>query len=218
MACLRESLTFMYTFFPKVLLRRIGNLFRVVFSYFRIRTAQKIIIGAGGIAYPGWVSTTKEQLDVTKKDNFWHYWKEDSRTAFLAEHVWEHLESPDAARANSLCFTFLRPGGRLRIAVPDGFHPNQDYINRVRPGGTGAGAEDHKVLYTYKTLREQLKQVGFQVELLEYWDEHGVFHATEWSLKDGHIRRSQNHDPRNREGALVYTSLIADAIKPRGQL
>jgi len=40
----------------------------------------------------------------------------------------------------------------LRVAVPDGFHPNPGYIERVKPGGTGPGAGDHKILYTYRTL------------------------------------------------------------------
>lgn len=39
--------------------------------------------------------------------------------AFLAEHVWEHLSLEDAHRATRNCYRFLRPGGRLRLAVPD---------------------------------------------------------------------------------------------------
>lgn len=39
--------------------------------------------------------------------------------AFLAEHVWEHLSLEDAHRAARNCHEFLRPGGRLRLAVPD---------------------------------------------------------------------------------------------------
>ena len=38
--------------------------------------------------------------------------------AFVAEHVWEHLSLPDAHRATRNCERHLRPGGRLRIAVP----------------------------------------------------------------------------------------------------
>lgn len=202
---------------PMILPARIITLCRSIIQFFRIRYAQKIIIGAGGIEYSGWVSTTKEQLDVTKKDHFLRYWKENSRTAFLAEHVWEHLEHPDALRAAKLCSMFIKSGGHLRIAVPDGLHPDRNYINSVQPDGTGEGAKDHKVLYTYHTLGQQLKQAGFQIEMLEYWDEHGVFHAAEWSSEDGHIRRSRKHDLRNREGKLVYTSLIIDAIKPEKQ-
>lgn len=39
--------------------------------------------------------------------------------AFLAEHVWEHLSLDDAHRATRNCQRYLRPGGRLRLAVPD---------------------------------------------------------------------------------------------------
>lgn len=39
--------------------------------------------------------------------------------AFVAEHVWEHLSLPDAHRATRNCERHLRPGGRLRIAVPN---------------------------------------------------------------------------------------------------
>ena len=117
-------------------------------------------------------------------------------------------------QANANCYEFLRPGGRLRIAVPDGFHPELGYIEYVRPGGTGIGADDHKVLYNDHSLKKLLEKAGFFVYLLEYWDEHGNFHFKEWSSKDGHIRRSKRYDPRNQNGSLTYTSLIADAIKP----
>jgi predicted SAM-dependent methyltransferase len=105
----------------------------------------------------------------------------------------------------------------LRIAVPDGFHPDPDYIEYVRPGGTGAGADDHKVLYNYKLLSEQLRRAGFEVTLLEYWDENGDFHFRPWSSRDGYISRSRDHDERNQNGTLAYTSLIVDAIKPKTQ-
>lgn len=39
--------------------------------------------------------------------------------AFVAEHVWEHLSLQEAHRATRNCERHLRPGGRLRIAVPD---------------------------------------------------------------------------------------------------
>lgn len=39
--------------------------------------------------------------------------------SFFAEHVWEHLSLQDAHRAARNCYRHLRPGGRLRLAVPD---------------------------------------------------------------------------------------------------
>jgi len=132
----------------------------------------------------------------------------------MAEHVWEHLTPHDTALANLNCYTFLKRGGRLRLAVPDGFHPDPAYIDYVRPNGNGAGADDHKILYNYKIMKANLEKVGFTVELLEYWDEAGKFHGCNWTDEGGHIRRSSRYDERNQHGKLAYTSLIVDAIKP----
>ncbi|MCX6982854.1 MAG: hypothetical protein NTV08_19190 [Verrucomicrobia bacterium] len=174
-----------------------------------------MVLGAGGTNFDGWYATDRETLDVLKREDFLSHWKPSSRAIFLAEHVWEHITPADAAIAARNAFEFLRPGGRFRLAVPDGLHPDPAYIEYVRPGGTGAGADDHKILYTYRTMTESLEQAGFKVVLLEYWDERGKFHFSEWSKKDGFIERSKRYDPRNQDGSLSYTSLIVDAIKPR---
>lgn len=178
-----------------------------------IRKASKIILGAGGTTYPDWVSTDKWLLDVTCVRDFEKYWKPNTLTAFLAEHVWEHLGSRQRSEANENCFKFLKPGGWLRIAVPDGFHPDRDYIEYVQPGGTGLGADDHQVLFNYHSLSEELNSAGFQVMLLEYWNESGQFVANDWSVEEGYVSRSVRFDQRNRDGLLRYTSLIVDAKK-----
>jgi predicted SAM-dependent methyltransferase len=180
----------------------------------RIQNAKKIIIGSGGIYQRGWLATDRAILDVVDKNSFLKYWKPGSRLAFFSEHVWEHLTEYEAEEANLNCFEFLRSGGRLRIAVPDGYHTNKDYIEHVRPGGCGPGADDHKMLYNYKLLASKLKKAGFQIQLLEYWDENAVFHFKDWDPKHGYVRRSRRFDNRNKDGNLNYTSLIIDAIKP----
>jgi predicted SAM-dependent methyltransferase len=180
----------------------------------RARNAKRVIIGSGGIAYPGWMATDKDTLDVRDRSGFLQYGDPGSFGAFIAEHVWEHLSQEEVADATANCFHFLKPGGRLRIAVPDGFHPDPAYIESVRPGGSGAGADDHKVLYSYRSLKRELEKQGFLVHLLEYWDEQGEFHYNEWSSEDGHILRSKRYDPRNQDGSLSYTSLIVDAVTP----
>jgi predicted SAM-dependent methyltransferase len=180
-----------------------------------IHSAKKVIIGASEITYSGWFATEKDVLDVTDRNTFLRHWKPASRSAFLAEHVWEHLDEERARSANANCFEFLEPGGRLRIAVPDGYKPDPDYIDWVRPGGVGPGAQDHLILYSYKSLSQQLALAGFDTFALEYWDEKGHFHFQEWLSTEGHIRRSSRYDPRNQEKPLAYTSLIVDGIKPK---
>lgn len=173
----------------------------------------RIIVGAGGSAYPGWISTDVNVLDLTIRSDWQWLFSRSRMDAILAEHVWEHLSDDEAAKATALAFDYLKCGGHFRIAVPDGYHPDKDYIQRVRPRGDGPGADDHKRLYTYRSLSELLEAAGFRVHVLEYWDEHGIFHAEEWDPKDGMISRSKRFDPRNSEG-LTFTSLIIDATKP----
>jgi predicted SAM-dependent methyltransferase len=174
----------------------------------------KLIIGAGGKTQSGWVSTEQGQLDFLVRDDFARVL--GGAVGFeciLSEHVLEHLSYDDVFTALKNCYDFLASNGRLRIAVPDGFHPDLDYIEYVRPGGSGAGADTHQMLFNYVLLKKIMETVGFRVELLEWWDENGQFHGRPWNELDGNIERCLASDPRNVDGEPHYTSLIVDGIK-----
>lgn len=174
----------------------------------------RLILGAGYSPVPGWIATDIEWLNLLREEDWNRYFEPNSVASMLAEHVWEHLTLEEGADAAGLCLRYLAPGGYLRIAVPDGLHPDPKYIEYVRPGGTGAGADDHKVLYDYRIMSQMLTEVGFEVQLLEYFDEERQFHAVDWDPATGMIHRSKRFDERNRDGQLAYTSLIVDACKP----
>ncbi len=174
----------------------------------------KVVIGACYTFFPGWIHTDIDTLDILKEENWRKYFQPGTLDAMLAEHVWEHLTPEQGKQAFGNCFRYLKPGGFLRVAVPDGFHASPDYIEMVRPGGWGQGADDHKILYNYQLMSAVLKDIGFEVRLLEYHDEKKVFHQENWDPKDGMVNRSARFDKRNQEGKLVYTSLIIDAVKP----
>lgn len=175
---------------------------------------RKIVIGSSGTAFDGWVSTDRQVIDLTRESTWWEYFPADSLDAILAEHVWEHLTADQAVAAARTCYRFLKPGGYLRVAVPDGFHPDPQYVAGVRPGGSGAGADDHKVLYNHESFAAVFASVGFTVRLHEHFDRNGQFHSADWSPADGMIQRSKRYDSRNEGGRLVYTSVILDAVKP----
>ena len=178
------------------------------------KVPKKIVVGAGGTQFRGWISTEQDVLNLVMESDWATYFEKDSVDAVLAEHVWEHLTPDESRTAATQCFKFLKPGGYLRVAVPDGYHPDASYIDAVRPGGHGPGADDHKVLYTYESFRSVFIDVGFDVALLEYFDERAEFHYNEWNCTDGFIERSKRFDLRNADGALTYTSIILDARKP----
>lgn len=180
----------------------------------RLASRRRIVVGAGASRIPGWISTNRSVLDLTSREDWSRWFARRPVDAILAEHVWEHLDPSAAKAAARLCFQFLVPGGHARIAVPDGLHPDPAYRAQVRPGGSGAGADDHRALYDYRTLSALFAEAGFQVRLLEYFDEQGVFHTEPWDPEDGPVLRSAQFDPRNTGGHLAYTSVILDARKP----
>ena len=173
----------------------------------------KVVIGASGVSDPGWLATEYGFLNILNENDWLKYFATDSIDRMMAEHVWEHMTIQDGLHAAENCFQFLNDGGSIRIAVPDGLNPDEKYINAVKPNGTGQGAKDHKVLYTKQSLCHVFESAGFEVDLLEHFDEDGQFHAEAWKPEDGLIRRSLKFDPRNTEGAINYTSLIIDAKK-----
>ena len=180
-----------------------------------LRSPSRIVLGSSGVPVPGWLLTDMDQLNIFMEKDWARYFECNSLKIILAEHVWEHLTSEEGRRAAELCYRYLRPGGRLRIAVPDGRHPDADYIDAVKPMGSAEGSEDHKVLYTSDSLRLLLESVGFKARLLECFDANGEFISEEWDPGDGMIRRSARFDSRNRDGQLRYTSIIIDAFKPQ---
>lgn len=175
---------------------------------------KNIIVGAGGTQYSGWLSTDEDILNLLVGKSWETLFKPDSLDAILAEHVWEHLTTEQAVIAAYHCFKYLKPGGYIRVAVPDGHHPSEDYINCVKPGGFGFGSDDHRVLYYYETFSSLFLSVGFNVSLNEYFDQNGVFHEIPWNPIDGMVIRSKRFDNRNADGGLHYTSIILDATKP----
>lgn len=178
------------------------------------QTPLRLVIGASQVFESGWVGTEIETLNLLRPSHWERCFRPASIDALLAEHVWEHLTVKQGTEAAARCHEYLKPGGYLRLAVPDGYHPDAGYRDAVRPGGTGPGADDRRVLYSHQLLTAILEHVGFQVRLLEYFDADGQFHAEPWEPADGKILRSMRFDRRNRDGQLGYTSLMVDAIKP----
>jgi predicted SAM-dependent methyltransferase len=198
---------------------------------------KRIVIGAWDKYDSGWIPTQQDFLDLNKPADWQHFFQPDSVDAMLAEHVWEHLSEEEGLAAARTCFIYLKPGGYLRVAVPDGLHPDPTYVELVKAkhgvsNGTsrpstaldGNGAH-HKALYTHRSLKQLFERAGFEVELYEYFDEDGEFHCREWDRAAGTIWRSKRFDPRNRRSELKsvypgtlgdylsYSSIILDAVK-----
>jgi predicted SAM-dependent methyltransferase len=190
--------------------KRVEHVYRGLSLRHAIRRGPlRVVIGASGVFEPGWIPTNADQINLLRPDSWNSYFKPESIAALLAEHVWEHLTLEQGKIAAAICYRYLKPGGYLRIAVPDGLFPCEEYREYIKIGGVGGGGEvgGHKVVYTYRTLQETLESAGLTVNLLEYHDELGNLHFNEWLPQDGMIHRSKRFDSR---GAV---SIIADARK-----
>jgi len=209
--------------------RKTRNAFYRHFGEYRLRRMlstyprKRIVIGAGTKYDSGWIPTQRQFLNLLEPAEWERLFQPNSIEALLAEHVWEHLTPEEALAAARTCFKYLRPGGHLRVAVPDGLHPDPAYMEVVRVGARIPN--DHKVLYSYRALGELFEKAGFRVELYEYFDEASRFQYRDWDENKGTIWRSKRFDPRNGNGKLLsvhpgslddylaYSSIVLDAIK-----
>lgn len=177
----------------------------------------KVVVGAGEFNNnSGWLHTQETELSLLHREDWARRFVPNTIKAILAEHVWEHLSYDEGLQAAKVCHEFLKPGGYVRCAVPDGFFRNEWYQHVVQVGGPGPAdhpAASHKVVYTHQTLSEVFEQAGFRVNLLEYCDEAGQFHYCDWDETGGFIYRSKRFDGRNQNGQLGFISLIVDAVK-----
>jgi predicted SAM-dependent methyltransferase len=173
----------------------------------------KIVVGAGPTKYKGWFSTDIVTLDVTNENHFKKYFKKKRIHKVLAEHVLEHLTKNELELMINNFQKYSSKDFNIRIAVPDGFHKDNEYIDRVKPGGTGEGAKDHKHLFNYKSLAGLFEAQNFKAKLVEYWDENGQFYSIYSNDENGFVKRSFINDSRNSDGNPHYTSLIIDFSK-----
>jgi predicted SAM-dependent methyltransferase len=171
----------------------------------------KVLIGGGQTSYGGWIFTDRDFLDITNPHDWSNLFEPNSIDRLLCEHVLEHLSEQECAIALAECYRCLKPGGLMRVAVPDGYRRDPAYVAEASPPNDG-----HKVFYNVDTLPPLLESVGFSVLPLEYFDENEQFHARTWDESDGLITRSVRFDQQKdfQRGELYYTSLIVDARKP----
>lgn len=172
----------------------------------------KLIIGSGNTSFIDWLSSDYPWFDITNLDSIYKYFKFKKIDKVLAEHVFEHLTLEDGIKSIKNIKRVLKVNGVIRIAVPDGFNPNKHFIDYVKPNGSGPGAEDHKILYNYISIKKLFDE-DFSLNFLEFFDENGKFKSIDWlnNSKVGYIKRSRFEDKRNNKNEINFNSIILDA-------
>jgi predicted SAM-dependent methyltransferase len=99
-------------------------------------TDLRVVVGSGGSKNNvGWLHTEESELNLLKRSDWEERFFPNSISVVLAEHVWEHFTYEDGIDAAKICYEFLRPGGYIRCAVPDGYFRTEWYQNLVKVGG-----------------------------------------------------------------------------------
>src|ERR1700688_175233 len=93
----------------------------------------RIIVGAGRFSRDNWLATDVCTLNICWPDDWAPYFARDSLDAILSEHVLEHLSIEGNRIVLKSALTYLKSGGRFRIAVPDGNRRDAYYLAHVSP-------------------------------------------------------------------------------------
>ena len=191
---------------------------------------RRIVIGASEaeIAEPGaagfdqdvWTLLSVNDMDATNQKDWGAFFAPGSLSVILAEHMLEHLTWVQAVAFGRIAFTYLRPGGVLRVAVPDAWRENSPpdgkrhrRRNRLREAALADDIKHgHRVRYNIGVLVRLLRACGFDgtVRQLEWHSRAGFGYRRRWDPRDGFVQRSRAFDPRGG------VSLIVEATKSGG--
>lgn len=119
---------------------------------------RKLNVGCGSNILPGWENHDAD-MDITKPLPFEY----ETFDMVLAEHVVEHITTPDAVRFFMEAHRILKIGGTLRIAVPSADaifrRADKDYLAWHGKSGFGDG-----------TLRSAVSAILLQHGHLSAWN------------------------------------------------
>lgn len=146
--------------------------------------AKRLHLGCGNVRLPDFcnvdILTTPAVdviSDISKLDNF----KDDSIELIYACHVLEHFSHDEAVTVLQRWFEVLKPGGELRVSVPDidrivkiysdnwqHFQTpgNSPWIGLLY-GGQGDPYDFHKTGFNFCWMKHLLEKVGFD-QISEY--------------------------------------------------
>ena len=191
-----------------VICRKYNRLFQVRTRHF-FGLPIRIIIGASSTQESGWISTEQDFFDLTDQDTMSKFLGRSKVDAYLLEHVLEHLSIDDSELALSLLANTLKPDGYIRIAVPDGNHPDDDYLHYVGIDGP----DDHKHLWRVGDFERISTELGLNLTALEFCDEMHIRQKIQQLDDRGLITRrflNLNTDHSNWQSSIGPSSLIVD--------
>tara|TARA_R110000824_G_C15231714_1_gene678654 strand:+ start:6042 stop:6590 length:549 start_codon:yes stop_codon:yes gene_type:complete len=152
-----------------------------------IHSEVKINLGCGDKKLPGFINVDSRP-DVNPDaicvlPTISTEFKEGYADLIYASHVLEHFERNDVTVLLAECYKVLKPGGKLRLAVPD-FDAVVDYyiltgnlapLQTLLYGGHKYPEDYHFIAFSFRSLQKALKDAGFNI--VERYDWKTTEHA-----------------------------------------
>jgi predicted SAM-dependent methyltransferase len=176
---------------------------RLVAAKLSSRSPLQLNIGCGTLPLDGWINIDLIGLPV---DLRWDIhstlpFKENTVDAIFHEHVMEHIDACHGYFFVKDCYRVLKPGGVLRIVMPDAskyirsyIDPEHQFINSWRPGRPTpmmALQEEfygfsHRAIYDFDTVELFCKVAGFsEIESKTFGDSRlSPCPDSEWRITD----------------------------------
>lgn len=177
----------------------------------------KLHIGCGKRKIHGWVNLDLDPAnkpDIVADAGTLKKINANSVEILYASHVLEHFKRNNTLKVLQLWYSKLRPGGVLRLAVPDFEKVVEAYVARGIPlqtllgflvGGQRTDLDNHYMVFDFNLLESLLKKAGF-IDAKRYnWEETEHFYIDDYA---------SSFLPHMDKGRGLLMSLNIEAKKP----
>lgn len=177
-------------------------------------TEKRLHIGSGKVYLPGW--TNVDLFSTAKADLYCDMMRlpfdEESFDLIYACHVLEHAHRHTVYSVLHHWRELLKPGGILRLAVPDFESITKRYADTgnlaeligLLYGGQNHPLNVHTTCFDWRSLTEALKKVGFSDYRLWDWQKTDHFQHDDYS---------QSFLPHMDKTSGILVSLNVEAVK-----
>jgi predicted SAM-dependent methyltransferase len=149
------------------------NLINNAFHFNRLRSNPILLnLGCGTRFHPAWIN-----IDYHSSENDIYSWDlkkgiplmDDCCDAIYASHVIEHFDREGAKRFLSECFRLLKPGGILRIVVPDLEGVARSYLQCLDDVDLNKNGSADRYEWAVIELLDQMVRHRSGGEMAKYW-------------------------------------------------
>lgn len=178
----------------------------------------KINVGHGPFRHEGWLNIDC-RLSANKSDivcDLRRRWPLPAASAryIFSEHVFEHFGYPDEiGHVVKECYRILKPGGVLRVIVPDAERYLRAYVNDDEAFLREIGGESVSRISLVNTM---MRENGFHRYAYDYWELKQVLKGAGFNSVSLSSLKASRHPELNLDlddGQRDLVSLYVEAVK-----